>query len=254
MSFYIGSALQLFGRPWDKLYHVLVSPDFETNQQFFYKPKEDTVIERRCPDGSTRQLNTRDAEVQLAELPLIILGEKLSLKGKGFRELIAEGQREWDTATFPPALRVNLIDRTICVGDTLIERISPVQLMIYVAFLRQKIDHCKQPERLYCLGCTDCFIFLDDLSSSPAFKVMADDYNKLYGGQTEKIVTRFKLWIKQKGISEAVLRSNRSKINSAIREQLHDDRILQFYEVISIGKRGTKKYGVRVEKRKIRIE
>ena len=28
MSFYMGAALQLFGRPWDKLYHVLVSPEF----------------------------------------------------------------------------------------------------------------------------------------------------------------------------------------------------------------------------------
>src|SRR4030042_4391817 len=31
MSFYMGSALQLFGRPWDKLYHVLVTPEFESN-------------------------------------------------------------------------------------------------------------------------------------------------------------------------------------------------------------------------------
>ena len=36
MSFYLGAALQLFGRPWDKLYHVLVTPEFETNQAFFY--------------------------------------------------------------------------------------------------------------------------------------------------------------------------------------------------------------------------
>jgi len=31
MSFYIGAALQLFGRSWDKLYHVLVSAEFESN-------------------------------------------------------------------------------------------------------------------------------------------------------------------------------------------------------------------------------
>ncbi len=35
MSFYLGSALQLFGRIQDKLYHVLVSPEFESNPDFF---------------------------------------------------------------------------------------------------------------------------------------------------------------------------------------------------------------------------
>ncbi len=45
MSFYLGSALQLFGRPWDRLYHVLVSPEFESHPEFYYKPKEDKVLE-----------------------------------------------------------------------------------------------------------------------------------------------------------------------------------------------------------------
>ncbi|WP_442891844.1 CRISPR-associated ring nuclease [Dissulfurispira sp.] len=35
MSFYMGAALQLFGRPWDRLYHVLVTPEFESNPEFF---------------------------------------------------------------------------------------------------------------------------------------------------------------------------------------------------------------------------
>lgn len=34
MSFYMGAALQLFGRPWDKLYHVLITPEFESNPEF----------------------------------------------------------------------------------------------------------------------------------------------------------------------------------------------------------------------------
>lgn len=40
MSFYMGAALQLFGRPWDRLYHVLVSPEFESNPHFFSNRKE----------------------------------------------------------------------------------------------------------------------------------------------------------------------------------------------------------------------
>ena len=40
MSFYMGAAMLLFGRPWDKLYHILVTPEFETNHEFFYKPQK----------------------------------------------------------------------------------------------------------------------------------------------------------------------------------------------------------------------
>ncbi len=251
MSFYIGSALQLFGRPWDRLYHVLVSSDFETNPHFFYKPKKNTVIERRCPDGSIKQLNTDNAEIQLAELPLIRLGNKLSLKGKGFRELISEGQREWDTATIQPELTVDLFARTIYIGETLIEMV-PVQLMIYAAFLRQKLEHCKYPDRPYCLECADCFFVLSDLASKPALEAMAKDYDKIYGGKPLKGEELSGKW--KDGIKPEVLRGNISKINRTIKEQLHDETLLPYYQVATVKRYADSRYGVRVEKGKIRID
>lgn len=251
MSFYIGSALQLFGRPWDHLYHVLVSSDFETNPHFFYKPKENTVIERQCPDGSLRQLNTNDAEIQLAELPLIRLGNKLSLNGKGFRELVSEGQREIDTATIQPELKANLSERTIYIGDTLIEMI-PVQLMIHTAFLRQKIEHCKYPERPYCLECTACFPALSDLGGKPALEAMTKDYNRIYGGKPFKSEELFGKW--QDGIKPEVLRGYISKINRTIKEQISDETLLPYYQVTTVKRYADSRYGVRVEKGKIRID
>ena len=251
MSFYLGSALQLFGRPWDRLYHVLVSSDFETNPHFFYKPKKNTVIERRCPDGSIKQLNTDNAEIQLAELPLIRLGNKLSLKEKGFRELIAEGQREWDTATIQPELIVDLFARTIYIGDTLIE-IVPVQLMIYTAFLRQKLEHCKYPDRPYCLECTDCFFVLSELASKPALEAMARDYDKIYGGKPLKGEELSGKW--GEGIKPEVLRGNISKINRTIKEQIQDEKLLPFYQVATVRRYADSRYGVGVEKGKIRID
>lgn len=251
MSFYIGSALQLFGRPWDRLYHVLVSSDFETNPHFFYKPKKNTVIERRCADGSIKQLNTDNAEIQLAELPLIRLGNKLSLKGKGFRELISEGQREWDTATIQPELTVDLFARTIYIGETLIEMV-PVQLMIYAAFLRQKLEHCKYPDSPYCLECTDCFFVLSDLASKPALEAMAKDYDKIYGGKPLKGEELSSKW--KEGIKPEVLRGNISKINRTIKEQIHDEKLLPYYQVATVKKYADSRYGVRIEKGKISID
>ena len=36
MAYYLGNALTLFGRPQDRLSHVLVPPPYETNRAFFY--------------------------------------------------------------------------------------------------------------------------------------------------------------------------------------------------------------------------
>lgn len=251
MSFYLGAALQLFGRPWDKLYHVLVSPEFESNPEFFYKPKKNKVIECRMPDSTLKRLNTKDAEIQLAELPFIRLGSKISLHGKGFRELVAEGQKEIDIATMQPPLFVNLIERTVYIGDNLIEMV-PIELMTYTAFLRQKTMYCRYPERQYCLECAECFQSLADFSSRPAVEEMAKDYKRIYSGQHLKAKEFLDKW--KNGMDTSVIRQNISKINRSIKEQIADETIFPYYRITPFGKHGSRRYGVRAEKGKIRVE
>lgn len=246
MSFYIGSALQLFGRPWDKLYHVLVTPEFESNPDFYYKSKRDRMLKK---DGKT--LHTKDAKIYLAELPFIRLSNKISLHGKGFKELVEEGQREIDIATVQPQINVNLSERTVYVGDNLIEMV-PVQLMIYTTYLRQKIDHCKYPERTYCFDCTDCFPSIVDLSSRPALEEMAKDYKQIY---TIHPLKANDLLNKHKdGLEQPTIRQNISKINRTIKEQLKDETLHPYYTITAIKKYAGSRYGIRVEKGKIRIE
>jgi len=246
MSFYLGSSLQLFGRPWDKLYHVLVSPEFESNPEFYYKPKKDKILKK---DGKT--LHTRDAKINLAELPFIRLRDKISFGSKGFKEIIQEGQKEIDTATMQPQINVNLFERTIYIRDNLIEMV-PIQLMIYTAYLRQKMDHCKYPERTYCFDCTDCFPSIVDLSTRPALEEMAKDYKKIYSIQPSKAEDLFD---KHKdGLEQSTIRQNISKINRTIKEQLIDETLHPYYIITSVRKYAGSKYGVRVEKEKIKIE
>lgn len=59
------------------------------------------MIEGRLPDGTVKRINTKDAEIFLAELPFIRLRDKLTipLQGKGFKELVTEGQKDLDIAT-----------------------------------------------------------------------------------------------------------------------------------------------------------
>ena len=246
MSFYIGSALQLFGRPWDKLYHVLVSPEFESNPDFYYKPKKDKILKK---DG--KELHTKEAEIFLAELPFIRLRDKMPLNGRSFKELVLESQKEIDTALTQPVLSINLNERTLYIGATPIE-IVPFQLMIYTAYIRQKIDNCKYPDKPHCFNCMDCFPPIVDLTSRPALEKMAKDYKMIYKDQplrAEELLNKC-----PEGLEQSAIRQNISKINRTIKEQIDNETLLPYYLITTIKKYAGSRYGVRVEKGKIRIE
>ncbi|MCX7770956.1 MAG: CRISPR-associated ring nuclease Csm6, partial [Proteobacteria bacterium] len=149
MSFYLGSALQLYGRKWDKLYHVLVTPEFESNREFFYKPLKNQKI--KTPDG--REINTDDAEITLAELPFIRLGEKTKIAGKSYDESVKAGQDAIDSAVIPQDVSVDFSERTLLIGNTKI-KMQPVQLALYATILKLKKD-CKKTK---CEGCEKCSI------------------------------------------------------------------------------------------------
>jgi CRISPR-associated protein (TIGR02584 family) len=251
MSFYLGSALQLFGRPWDRLYHVLVSPDFESHPEFFYKPKKNRILSLRDSRGKVvRKLNSRDAQISLAEIPFLSLRGKLSLNGKSYRELIAESQREINTATIQLPLKVDFRDHLIEIGDRTIEMV-PMQLVVYSAFLREKVNRCRYSDRETCLECTDCFPTLIDLSSRRALEEMTEDYRKIYGPKSSRMDDFLQKW--PEGMEVEAFRQQISKINRTLKEGLEDETLLPFYVVTAVGKYGSKRHGVRVEKSKIAL-
>ncbi len=251
MSFYLGSALSLFGRPWDRLYHVLVTPEFESHPDFYWIPAKERVLDVRGPDGTvTKRLNTKDAEIFLAELPFIRLRDGFDLDGRSFRELVREGQREIETATAQLPLVLNLAERTVSIGPTVIEMV-PMQLVIYNAFLREKLLRCRYPERPCCLDCTDCFPFLVDLSNRRVLEEMASDYRRAYGSNTLRAEYLLERW--PEGIDVDTLRQHVSKINRTIKEHLGDGPLASFYTVTAVGRHGRKRHGVKVEKGKVKV-
>lgn len=246
MSFYLGSALQLFGRPWDKLYHVLITPEFESNPDFYYKPKKDRVLKR-----NGRELHTKDVQIFLAELPFIRLREKLPLNGKNFKGLVEEGQKEIDTALSQPHVNISLMDRLVTIGNQSIE-FKPFHLVFYVHLLKQKTGHCLYPERAYCHNCTDCFLQLNDLTTPRVKNIIAKDYEIIYGQHSGHVENFHMQW--KDGIDISKLRSDRSKINRDIIESLKDDTLATYYTITSLRKYGNTRFGIKVEKGKIRVE
>lgn len=254
MSFYLGSALQLFGRPWDKLYHVLVTPEFESHPEFYYKPKKNRVLEVRDSSGKMiKKLQTKDAEISLAELPFVRLRDKIPLDGRGFKELVREGQREIDMASIQPTIRVDLREKAVYIGSMGIDMV-PIQMVLYVNLLRRKLGGCHSPKRLYCLDCTECFIFLADLSKRKAFDEMVEDYQRAYGPSSGRVEEFLRNWEKKGGIDQDTLRQNISKINKTLKENIEDETLHAYFVITPVGKHGSKRYGVRVEKGKIQVE
>lgn len=251
MSFYLGSALQLFGRPWDKLYHVLVSPEFESNPGFFYKPKKNKFIECRLANGRIKKLNTKYAKIELTELPFIRLSGKLKLQGKSFKELIEECQKEIDISSMQPSLIVKRKERTIYINNHVIN-MSPALLMVYITFLRQKIENCKRPDIINCLICTECFSILSDLSTKDVLERMAKDYGIMYGNRAFKIEEY--LNNKDNGLSVEQIRQYITKVNKILRDQINDSVIQTYFMITPIKRYGATRYGIMADRRKITIE
>jgi len=251
MSFYLGAALSLFGRPQDKLYHVLVTPEFESHPDFYWKPKKNTNLIVKDREGKIiKRLNTKDADIYLAELSFIRIGNKFMLSGKkGFRELVLEGQKEIDTASAQLPLKVSIKERAIKIGENSIEMV-PVQLVVYIAFLSRKLKQCIHPKKPNCINCTDCFPLIK--GGDITVDEMADWYKKIYGQKTYKDEEFSERW-EGKNIDD-YLRQNISKINRRIREHLNDEALSSFYTITPVGKYGGKKYGIKVDKKKIVIE
>ena len=251
MSFYLGASLQLFGRPWDKLYHVIVSPEFESHPDFFYKPKENQELIIRAKDGKFKKVNTREARIFLAELPFIRLGHKLRLRSTSFRELVEESQAEIELSLLQPELEINLTTRRAQVGDSFFT-LPPTLMFIYYIFLKQKTECCQRLNQTLCLNCTECYAEPSDLFLPEKFTRYKTDFLSIQGNQESRWLTFTSRW--KSGLSAEVIRQYISKINRLIESQLSDETLSSLCKISSQRIYAGTRYGLKIDKNKIRLE
>lgn len=135
MGFYAGYALSLFGRPQDRLSHILVSQPFESLPNFYYPPPEPVLLRSRGETGEW--FDTRNADLILASIPFVILRhalpDPLLQKKKSFRDAVQAVQK-----TFPPQrLQLDSKRREILAGDKKI-KLSPSEFAFLSWFARRK--------------------------------------------------------------------------------------------------------------------
>ncbi len=112
MGFYLGYAFSLFARPQDRLSHVLVSPPFESHPDFFFPPAKP----RRLTTRDGRHIDTAEAVVTLAEIPVVLLRhglpKALAERRAGFVETVAALQESFA----PPKLVIDRSTRRVLCG------------------------------------------------------------------------------------------------------------------------------------------
>ncbi|HLB30965.1 MAG TPA: CRISPR-associated ring nuclease Csm6 [Gammaproteobacteria bacterium] len=135
MGYYLGYALSLFGRPGDRLSHVLVSEPFESSWDFFYPTPYSRVIATR----DNKLIDTADATVTLAEIPFVRLRHGVAddlLSGQAsFSETVATVQRN----VGPRELIIDFDRRCIRAGGVNV-RLPPSDLAFYAWFASLLID------------------------------------------------------------------------------------------------------------------
>ncbi len=134
MGYYAGYALSLFGRPQDRLSHVLVSEPFESNWEFFYPAPVSRVMTTR----DNKLVDAAEARVTLAEIPFLRLREGLPqrlIAGVArFGEAVTAAQR----ALAPPDLAIDLVGGCIRAAGEVVA-LPPAPLAFFSLMARRRL-------------------------------------------------------------------------------------------------------------------
>jgi len=235
-------AAQLYGRPQDRVYHVLVSPEFESNRDFYYPPENSVPIELRDKNGEHYIKETRYAGINLVPVPFISIREQLS------DDMLEEPK---DPATLmlslvreePYHLTIDLPSAKITYKNLELD-MMPARLALYTFFAMQKKD-CKRDLNT-CRNCTECFLDVSQIYDRQ--EQIAELYKKISGRKTPA------------GMSDSgILNLNAENFNS-YKSKIRDDLKKGFglyavpeLAIESVGNRPDTRYGIKIDRDRIRI-
>jgi len=210
MSSCLTLAAQMYGRPQDRLYHVLVSAEFESNRDFYYPPIQSQTIELKDSLGQPFFKETRYAQTNLVHIPFVSIREQLSIdllkEPKDPGSLLVSLIRE-DV----PRLTVNLITGKITFKKLELD-LMPARMALYAFFAMQKKNCSEKTEN--CGNCTECFIDiqtvfkeqdhitdlyrkvcgtrpLNEMSDTGIINLSADNFNMYKGKIKKDLLSRF---------------------------------------------------------------
>jgi len=235
-------AAQLYGRSQDRVYHVLVSPEFESNRDFYYPPEKSVPIELRDENGQLYIKETRYASINLVPVPFISIRDQLS------DDMLKEPK---DPATLmlslvkeePYQLTIDLPSAKITYKNLELD-MMPARLALYTFFVLQKKE-CKKDINT-CRQCTECFLDINQIYDRQ--EQIAELYKKISGRMAPAEMS-----------DSGILNLNAENFNS-YKSRIKDDITKGFglyaipeLAIESVGNRPDTKYGIKIDRDRIRI-
>lgn len=232
MGFYAGYALSLYGRPQDRLSHVLVSADYESHPNFYYPTPYSQIIYTN--DKAQKPLDTAQAEVTLAKIPFVRLRhglDKALLDGRGsFSAAVANAQQ----ALGPASLQIDLAARLI-VAQGISVKLSPADLAFYSWLARRQLQAMQAPK------CPS-----EGAPESGYAEAYLREYRQITGelGMTERTLSAL-----QDGMSKAFFEQRKAKLNRQLKDAL--GFAAEKYLITAAGKRPHTRYAIGLDKAQI---
>ena len=237
-------AAQCYARPQDRIFHVLVTPEFESSRDFFYPPPLSTplvLMDHKTKTPYTKE--TRYAEVSLIPLPFFSIRDRLT-------------DNQLKQAESPATLMLSLVRekrgellldlknrKVIWKGRELDMMPARMAIFTFFAFLKKESECFGQA----CNGC--------DLCTLPINSILNSDGNiaKLY----RKHLAPYR---DHEGMSDSGIQgltaenfnSYRNKINRDL-ESTFGPGEARHLKISSYGKRPAMRYGITLESEQIRI-
>jgi len=242
MSSCLTLSAQMYGRPQDRLYHVLVSPEFESSRDFFYPPKESRKIELKDDAGQPYWKETRYARIQLINIPFVSIRDRLSpdyLNAPSDPATLMLSLIKDET----PGLTVNINARKI-IFKTLELDLMPSYMALYGFFaLRKKA--CSL-ERETCAGCRNCFPDITAIMDLQA--EISGLYKKICNNRPTDEMSDSGIL----GLTPENFRSMRSKLNKLILTTF-GPYAARDIEIAAAGTRPDTAYGIRMDKTRLTV-
>jgi CRISPR-associated protein (TIGR02584 family) len=242
MSACLSLAAQMYGRTQDRMFHVLVSPEFESSRDFYYPPKESREIELMDETRQPYLKKTEFARINLVPLPFVSIRDQLS------SDML---KRPKDPATLmmslikdaPSRLRVNLASRKIT-HKKMEEDLYPTHMAIYAFFAMLK-KACKKGGES-CGVCMECFLGLPEIMDRK--DEITDIYKRICGSRPVEEMSKTGI----KKLDDINFNSYKSKINRVLKNKFGMYAIKDL-EIASIGKRPNTRFGIRMDKSRIEV-
>ncbi len=177
MSACLMAAAQFYARPQDRVYHVLVTPEFESNRDFFYPPKVSVPLELHDAEGRPYVRESRFARITLVSLPFVSVRKRLTAPllaspadpGTLLADLVREEQA---------MLTVDMNGARISYRSQEMD-MTPARFALYAFFALQKKECQREPAD--CRSCSACFLSLEEIFTRR--NRIAECYRKIASGR-----------------------------------------------------------------------